>query len=166
VDAEGINASRTVIITTEKIVDADVIRRDPNRTIIPGFRVAAVVEQPWGAHPMHLSGFYSGDMFGYMAEIGKEASYETYLNRWSTDEKLDEYLKEREALKGKGYFEKLRIEQSPASYLYRISTDEDGVEPSACLLQHCEAPSHPETISLTYQAGNGIASERNECTSQ
>src|ERR1035437_10394219 len=53
VDAEGINASRNVIITTEKIVDSDVIRRDPNRTIIPGYRVAAVVEQPWGAYPMH-----------------------------------------------------------------------------------------------------------------
>ena len=45
-DAEGINASRTVIITTEKIVDSDIIHRDPNRTIIPGYRVSAVVEQP------------------------------------------------------------------------------------------------------------------------
>ena len=62
VDAEGINASRTVIITTEKIVDSDVIRRDPNRTIIPGYRVAAVVEQPWGAFPMHLAGCYSSVM--------------------------------------------------------------------------------------------------------
>ena len=44
VDVEGVNASRTVIVTTEKIVDADIIRRDPNRTIIPGFRVNAVVD--------------------------------------------------------------------------------------------------------------------------
>ena len=44
IDAEGINASKTVIITTEKIVDTEVTRRDPNRTIIPGYRVAAVVE--------------------------------------------------------------------------------------------------------------------------
>ena len=42
-DVEGINASRKVIVTTEKIVDSDVIRRDPNRTLVPGFRVSAVV---------------------------------------------------------------------------------------------------------------------------
>ncbi|OGN89576.1 MAG: hypothetical protein A2158_02000 [Chloroflexi bacterium RBG_13_46_14] len=49
VDFEGINASRKVIITTEKIVESDVIQRDPNRTIIAGFRVNAVIEQPFGA---------------------------------------------------------------------------------------------------------------------
>ena len=119
VDAEGINASRTVIITTEKIVDPDVIRRDPNRTIIPGFRVSAVVEQPWGAHPMHLSGCYAGDMFGYMAELGKEAGYENYLQRlvYGT-QNWEEYLKEREAMKGKGYFDKLRIETVPSEPIY------------------------------------------------
>ena len=38
-DVVGINASRTIIVTTEKIVNAEVIRKDPNRTIIPGVRV-------------------------------------------------------------------------------------------------------------------------------
>ena len=68
VDVEGINASKRVIVTTEKIVDSDVIRRDPNRTIIPAYRVSAVVEQPWGAHPQHLAGCYEDDMWNFFAE--------------------------------------------------------------------------------------------------
>jgi glutaconate CoA-transferase subunit A len=81
VDVEGINASRKVIVTTEKIVDPEVIRRDPNRTFIPGFRVSAVVEQPWGAHPMHLAGCYADDMWGYLGEVAKPEGYETYVKR-------------------------------------------------------------------------------------
>ncbi len=110
VDQEGINASKTVIVTTEKIVDSEVIRRDPNRTIIPGFRVSAVVEQPWGAYPMHLAGCYSGDMWGFYGETGPQESYEAYIkefvygvNDW------DEYLKKRRAIKGEEYFNNLQI---------------------------------------------------------
>jgi len=110
IDAEGINASRTVIITTEKIVDRDVIRRDPNRTIIPGFRVSAIVEQSWGAHPMHLAGCYSDDMWGYYAEIGSQQGYENYLNNlvYGVSD-WNEYLKKRAEMKGNAYFEKLKI---------------------------------------------------------
>ncbi len=110
VDQEGINASRKIIITTEKIVDADVIRRDPNRTMIPGFRVSAVVEQPWGAHPMHMASCYNGDMFGYMMDLRGEEKYEAYLKdlvygtaNW------DEYLKKRAEVKGEEYFKNLEI---------------------------------------------------------
>ena len=110
VDQEGINASRTVIVTTEKIVDCETIRRDPNRTIIPAFRVSAVVEQPWGAHPMHLAGCYGGDMWGYYAETGPKEGYEAYLKDFVHGVKdWDEYLKKREAKKGPGYFDKLKI---------------------------------------------------------
>jgi glutaconate CoA-transferase subunit A len=119
IDAEGINASRTVVITTEKIVDTDVIRRDPNRTVIPGFRVSAVVEQPWGAHPMHLAGCYAGDMWGYYGEVGSPQGYENYVRRlvygvqdWA------EYLEERKAMKPEGYFEKLRIETVASEPVY------------------------------------------------
>lgn len=44
-------AARRVILTTEKIVDEEEIRRHPGRTAIPGFIVDAVVEVPYGAHP-------------------------------------------------------------------------------------------------------------------
>ncbi|MFC2038867.1 CoA transferase subunit A [Chloroflexota bacterium] len=111
VDAEGINASRTVIITTEKIVDSDVIRRDPNRTIIPGYRVSAVVEQPWGAHPMHLAGHYAGDWPGLLAEMGSEDGYENFMQTYVYGVKnWDEFLEKRKEVKGEAYFRRLNVE--------------------------------------------------------
>ena len=110
VDVEGINASRKIIVTTEKIVDSDVIRRDPNRTIVPGFRVSAVVEQPFGAHPMHLAGCYSGDMWGYYFDTGPKENYDTYVEKLVYGVKdWDEYLKKRAEMKPSGYFENFRI---------------------------------------------------------
>ena len=110
VDQEGINASRKVIVTTERIVDSEVIRRDPNCTTIPGFRVNAVVEQPWGAYPMHLAGCYNGDMWSYYMETGPQEGYETYVeqlvygvNDWN------EYLEKMSTLKGADYFDRLSI---------------------------------------------------------
>ena len=110
VDMEGINASRKVIVTTEKIVDSDVIRRDPNRTIIPAFRVSAVVEQPFGAHPMHLAGCYSGDMWGYYFDTGPKENYDTYVEKLVYGVKdWDEYLQKRAEIKPAGYFKNFTI---------------------------------------------------------
>jgi glutaconate CoA-transferase subunit A len=109
-DIEGINASKKIIVTTEKIVDAGVIRRDPNRTIVPGFRVNAVAEQPWGAHPMHLAGCYSGDMWGYYFDTGPKENYNTYVENLVYGVKdWDEYLKKRAEMKPPGYFDNFKI---------------------------------------------------------
>jgi glutaconate CoA-transferase subunit A len=109
-DQEGINASRTVVVTTEKIVDSEVIRRDPNRTIIPGFRVSAVVEQPWGAYPMHLAGCYSDDMRGFMIDSREQDGFEAYLQNfvYGVDDWVG-YIEKLKAIKGEDYFDKLRI---------------------------------------------------------
>ena len=110
-DVEGINASKKIIVTTEKIVDSDIIRRDPNRTIIPGFRVNAVVEQPWGAHPMHLAGFYGDDQFGFYAEVGTPERYEEYVKRLVYGVRdWPEYLKVRREIKGDAYFRRLETD--------------------------------------------------------
>jgi glutaconate CoA-transferase, subunit A len=58
---EAAKASKTVMIVTEEIVDREIIRSDPNRTVIPGFLVSAVVEEPWGAHPSPVQGHYGHD---------------------------------------------------------------------------------------------------------
>ena len=119
VDAEGINASRTVIITTGKIVDSDVVRRDPNRTIIPGYRVSAVVEQPWGAHPMHLAGHYSGDWPGLLAELGSEDGYDNFMNAYIYGTKdWNEFLELRKAIMGEAYFDRLRVERIESDPIY------------------------------------------------
>lgn len=57
-------ASRHIILTAEEIVSPDVINRDPNRVITPGFRVSAVVHCPWGAHPSVVTGYYNRDHAG------------------------------------------------------------------------------------------------------
>ena len=48
---EAVRAAKHVVVVAEEIVDPDVIASDPNRTVIPGFLVSAVVECPYGAHP-------------------------------------------------------------------------------------------------------------------
>ncbi|QUY61025.1 CoA transferase subunit A [Gulosibacter molinativorax] len=54
-------AGRKVIVTVEEIVDDEVIRSDPNRTIVPATIVDAVVEVPWGSFPSSVQGYYSRD---------------------------------------------------------------------------------------------------------
>jgi acyl CoA:acetate/3-ketoacid CoA transferase alpha subunit len=54
-------AAQRVIVTAEEIVDTDVLRRNPDRTILPGFIVSAVVEVPYGAHPTSFNPNYGYD---------------------------------------------------------------------------------------------------------
>jgi len=82
VDSMGINACKKIIITTEKIVSPETIRRDPNRTMAPGFRVAAVVEVPWGAYPLHLAGCYNSALPDFTAACRTESMYQAYVDRF------------------------------------------------------------------------------------
>ena len=58
---EGVRAAKRVIVVAEEIVEPEVIASDPNRTVIPGFLVNAVVECPYGAHPSPVQGYYNRD---------------------------------------------------------------------------------------------------------
>jgi glutaconate CoA-transferase subunit A len=82
---EAAFASRRVIVVVEELVDESVIRQDPNRTIIPGMIVDAVVVEPWGAHPSYAQGFYDRDNDFYVAweEISRDAkNLAAYLDEW------------------------------------------------------------------------------------
>ncbi len=59
-------ASRTVIVVAEELVDESVIRADPNRTLIPGLIVDAVVHEPYAAHPSYAQGYYDRDNDFYL----------------------------------------------------------------------------------------------------
>jgi glutaconate CoA-transferase, subunit A len=61
VQKEAAFASSRVIVVVEELVDTAVVRGDPNRTIIPGMIVSAVVVEPWGAHPSYAQGYYDRD---------------------------------------------------------------------------------------------------------
>ena len=66
VQKEAAFASKRVVIVVEEIVDEEVIRADPNRTLIPGLIVDAVVEEPFGAHPSYVQGYYDRDNDFYL----------------------------------------------------------------------------------------------------
>jgi glutaconate CoA-transferase, subunit A len=67
VQKEAAFASGRVIVVVEELVEESVIRADPNRTIIPGLIVDAVVLEPWGAHPSYAQGYYDRDNEFYIS---------------------------------------------------------------------------------------------------
>ncbi len=54
-------AAQRIIVSAEEIVDSEVLRRHPEKTILPGFMVDAVVEVPFGAHPTSFYPDYGYD---------------------------------------------------------------------------------------------------------
>jgi glutaconate CoA-transferase, subunit A len=82
---EGVRAARRVIVIAEQIVAPEVISSDPNRTLVPGFLVSAVVECPYGAHPSPVQGYYNrDDLFfrEYQQETKSKDASDAWLNRW------------------------------------------------------------------------------------
>jgi len=85
VQKEAAFASTRVIVVVEELVDSAVIRADPNRTLIPGLIVDAVVVEPWGAHPSYAQGCYDRDNDFYVAWEGisrDPATLVRYLDEW------------------------------------------------------------------------------------
>ncbi len=77
-------AAEKVIVVVEEVVDEEIIRRDPNRTLIPGLVVDAVVQEPFGAHPSYVQGYYDRD----------NAFYLDWGERSKTVEATEEWLAE------------------------------------------------------------------------
>lgn len=85
VQKEAAFAADKVVVVAEEIVEESVIRRDPNRTLIPGLVVDAVVHEPYGAHPSYVQGYYDRDNAFYLAwdEISRDQeSTEKWLQEW------------------------------------------------------------------------------------
>jgi len=82
---EGVRAAKRVIVVAEEIVEPEVISSDPNRTVIPGFLVNAVVECPYGAHPSPVQGYYKRDdafFRQYHEQTKGKADSDAWLERW------------------------------------------------------------------------------------
>ena len=82
---EAAFAAERVIVVVEELVDEAVIRADPNRTLIPGLIVDAVVVEPWGAHPSYAQGSYDRDNRFYLdwdAISRDEALLQAWLKEW------------------------------------------------------------------------------------
>ncbi len=78
-DLELANASKRLIITTEKLISNKEIRSNPHHTQIPFYLVDAVCHVPFGAYPGNMSGEYFSD--------------EEHLREWLDAEKDPELFK-------------------------------------------------------------------------
>jgi len=61
-DADIARAATTVLVTTEEIIPEEETRRHPDRTVIPGFVVDALVHVPFGSYPHECYGLYEADV--------------------------------------------------------------------------------------------------------
>ncbi|SHJ94956.1 glutaconate CoA-transferase subunit A [Desulfatibacillum alkenivorans DSM 16219] len=128
-------ASKKIIVSCEEIVDESIVRASPHFTIIPAYRVDAVVESPWGAHPCEVLGYYNQDKLFYgliMEAMKTREGMEKWLDEWvyncpSRQAYLDHYAKvfhisRLQALKAKP------LPSAPASYgaAFHSAWDENG----------------------------------------
>jgi glutaconate CoA-transferase subunit A len=108
-------ASKHVIVVVEEVVDESVIRADPNRTLIPGLIVDAVVHEPYGAHPSYVQGYYDRDNESYLAwdKLSQDhAAVLGWLDEWVYGlENHAAYVRKY----GQAYFDKLKPGPLPAS---------------------------------------------------
>lgn len=112
-DFELARASRRVIVTTEEIVDPELIRNEPSRTVIPFYLVDAVCEVPFGAHPTHMPYLYFFDeehiaewLKASQTPDGTVAYFEKYVYSVSD---FDEYLDRVGGIRKVNYLK--RVEQ-------------------------------------------------------
>jgi glutaconate CoA-transferase subunit A len=85
VQREAALAAERVIAEVEELVDTEVIRADPDRTLLPGLAVTAVCVEPYGAHPSFAQGYYDRDNAFYRAwdEISRDsARLQAWLDEW------------------------------------------------------------------------------------
>jgi glutaconate CoA-transferase subunit A len=107
-------AAERVIVVVEEVVGESIVRRDPNRTVIPGSIVDAVVEEPFGCHPSFAQGYYDRDNHFYL-EWDTIAREQEGLDAW-----LDEWVhgtadhREYVAKFGDAYWDALRPGEAPS----------------------------------------------------
>lgn len=97
-DVDIAMAADRVILTTERIVSNEQIRRAPDQTKIPFMAVDAVVEVPYGCAPHECYGLYEPffshlDAYAEQTRTQPEAGARAYLDRYHyTPQDWNEYL--------------------------------------------------------------------------
>ncbi|MBZ5500706.1 MAG: CoA transferase subunit A [Acidobacteriia bacterium] len=85
---EQAKAGRRLIVVAEEIVSTEYIQRSPERTIIPGHRVEAVIHQPFGAVPTAVFRRYDYDaehLRLYVEHAQEPKRYQEYLKKFVFD---------------------------------------------------------------------------------
>ncbi len=82
---EAAFAAERVVVVCEELIDEEVVRTDPNRTVIPGLVVDAVVVAPRACHPSYAQGYYDRDNRFYLEwdAISRDPErLATWLDEW------------------------------------------------------------------------------------
>lgn len=82
---EQVKASARAIVIAERVVSTEVIRREPERCVIPSLLVSHVVELPFGAHPTSLYREYdydAGEIRRYVEAARDPDKWKSYLDRY------------------------------------------------------------------------------------
>jgi glutaconate CoA-transferase subunit A len=122
VAVDGARAARKIIIVAEEIAEPSVISSDPNRTLVPGFLVEAVVHEPGGAHPSPVQGYYGRDhafFAQYHEQTRRVEDFEDWLARWVVHvSDRGEYLKQVGAERMQSLGVKEHAYTAPADFGY------------------------------------------------
>jgi glutaconate CoA-transferase, subunit A len=122
VAVDGARAARKIIIVAEEIAEPSVISSDPNRTLVPGFLVEAVVHEPGGAHPSPVQGYYGRDhafFAQYHEQTRRVEDFEDWLARWVVHvSDRGEYLKQVGAERMQSLGVKEHAYSAPADFGY------------------------------------------------
>jgi glutaconate CoA-transferase, subunit A len=82
---EQVKASKRTIVITERLVSTEAIRREPARTVIPGYRVSHVVHLPFSAHPSSVYAVYDFDeehIDAYAEASKTPQGFQQYLDKY------------------------------------------------------------------------------------
>jgi len=139
-------ARRGVLASVERIVPEWVIERHPERVVIPGQRVIALCEAPYGAHPQSLRGADIGGVTGYRDDY---AFLTEVAERCATPEGAREWFREwvLDVEDHAGYLE--RLGEARFAELALRETGED-----------CDPALHGAPSTFTYESavGRGVGS--------
>jgi len=83
-DVDIAKASKKVIITTERLVDTEFFRNNPQNTTIPFYLVDAVVEIPYGSYPAEMP-------YEYLFDIDY---FKKFLKAAENDDSFEKFVKE------------------------------------------------------------------------
>ncbi len=84
-NAEQVKAGKRTIVITERLVSTEAIRREPEKTVVPGFVVSHVVELSFGAFPTSVFGAHDYDAEHiqlYVKASTSQESFKAYLDEF------------------------------------------------------------------------------------
>ena len=149
-------ACKHIIVSCEEIVEHEIIQYSPHLTLLPGFRVDAVVEAPWGAHPAEVLGHYNFDLAfraGFYFQNASSEGLKGFMKEWIYDvADRNEYISHYVHKFGMEHLNKRRARSHPsysANYGYAPLTVWD-------------ANNYSEELAMTKEEFGKVLEERGE----